>query len=61
MVLFSEYALNPVTLGGLHRALERSCVNGSVIRAYDWDQAACQVYQVNYEPGIVKQACSFPE
>jgi hypothetical protein len=41
-------------LGGLHIALDRSGVNGSVTRAYDWDQAACQVYQHNYGP-IIKQ------
>ncbi|KIP04052.1 hypothetical protein PHLGIDRAFT_25806 [Phlebiopsis gigantea 11061_1 CR5-6] len=43
-------------IGGLHLALARSQVNGSVIRAYDWDQSACQVYQKNHGPGIVKKA-----
>ncbi|GJE94260.1 DNA methyltransferase [Phanerochaete sordida] len=43
-------------IGGLHQALRRSRADGTVVRAYDWDQAACQVYQANYGPGIVKQA-----
>ncbi|TCD61788.1 hypothetical protein EIP91_007942 [Steccherinum ochraceum] len=31
-------------IGGLHVALQRSTVDGEVVRAFDWDQAACQVY-----------------
>ena len=34
--------------GGLHRALSLSNVDATVIRAFDWDQTACQVYQANY-------------
>ncbi|CAL1697281.1 unnamed protein product [Somion occarium] len=43
-------------IGGLHKALDTSSVSGSVIRAYDWDQSACQVYDANYGKGIVKKA-----
>jgi tRNA (cytosine38-C5)-methyltransferase len=35
-------------IGGLHRALDRSGINGSVVRAFDWDQMACQVYAANH-------------
>lgn len=41
--------------GGLHFALARSHVDGTVIRAYDWDQAACQVYQRNHDSNTVKK------
>ncbi|EJD04475.1 S-adenosyl-L-methionine-dependent methyltransferase [Fomitiporia mediterranea MF3/22] len=41
--------------GGLHRALELSNVDASVVRAYDWDQTSCRVYEANYGPGIVRK------
>ncbi|KAI0693653.1 S-adenosyl-L-methionine-dependent methyltransferase [Cytidiella melzeri] len=39
-------------IGGLHLALSYAGVNGSVIRAFDWDQAAIQVYNANHGTGI---------
>ncbi|KAH9917391.1 S-adenosyl-L-methionine-dependent methyltransferase [Epithele typhae] len=36
-------------IGGLHLALAQSKkVKGSVVRAFDWDQAACRVYAANH-------------
>ncbi|KAJ3500737.1 hypothetical protein NLJ89_g9659 [Agrocybe chaxingu] len=35
-------------IGGLHIALSRSDVDAQVIRAFDWDQTACQVYEANH-------------
>ncbi|KAI0073734.1 S-adenosyl-L-methionine-dependent methyltransferase [Panus rudis PR-1116 ss-1] len=43
-------------IGGLHLGLSRSSVNGLVVRAYDWDQSACQVYDANYGKGIAQKA-----
>ncbi|CDO74796.1 hypothetical protein BN946_scf185001.g44 [Trametes cinnabarina] len=40
-------------IGGLHRALALSSVRGHVVRAFDWDQAACRVYAANYGRDIV--------
>ena len=34
--------------GGLHRALKTSDIPGTIVRSYDWDQTACQVYQANH-------------
>lgn len=48
-------AISLALTGGLHFALARSHVDGTVIRAYDWDQAACQVYQRNHDNNIVKK------
>jgi site-specific DNA-cytosine methylase len=39
--------------GGLHLALKRSNLEGSIIRAFDWDQTACQVYTANLGPNLV--------
>lgn len=41
-------------IGGLHLALKRSG-QGSVIRAFDWDQTACNVYEAFHGEGIVKR------
>ncbi|KIM81686.1 hypothetical protein PILCRDRAFT_71546 [Piloderma croceum F 1598] len=43
-------------IGGLHLALKRSLVPGTVVRAFDWDQAARQVYAANYGPKIAQKA-----
>ncbi|KAJ3556629.1 hypothetical protein NM688_g1923 [Phlebia brevispora] len=42
-------------IGGLHLALTRSSVQAEVVRAFDWDQSACQVYAANYGPNIVQK------
>ncbi|EIW86233.1 S-adenosyl-L-methionine-dependent methyltransferase [Coniophora puteana RWD-64-598 SS2] len=43
-------------IGGLHVALTRSSIpNAQLIRAYDWDQSACQVYTANHGPSIVSR------
>lgn len=42
-------------IGGLHRALSQSNVEGEVVCAYDWDQCACRVYTTNYGANIVKK------
>ncbi|KAH8120734.1 S-adenosyl-L-methionine-dependent methyltransferase [Phellopilus nigrolimitatus] len=34
--------------GGLHRALKLSDVEATVVRAFDWDQMSCRVYNANY-------------
>jgi len=39
----------------LHLSLQRSRVPGTIVRAFDWDQAACQVYAANYGSEIVKK------
>ena len=41
--------------GGLHRALQISNVNATVVRAFDWDQTSCRVYEANHGPGTVKK------
>jgi tRNA (cytosine38-C5)-methyltransferase len=41
--------------GGFHLALERSHVPGTIVRAFDWDQAACHVYSANYGSNISKK------
>lgn len=46
--------IRPV-VGGLHLALSRSKIFGTVASAFDWDQAACQVYKANHGPNIVHQ------
>ncbi|KAL0566340.1 hypothetical protein V5O48_015673, partial [Marasmius crinis-equi] len=45
-------------IGGLHLALSRSVldVSARVVRAYDWDQTACKVYETNHGSGIVEKA-----
>ncbi|KAG1725577.1 S-adenosyl-L-methionine-dependent methyltransferase [Suillus paluster] len=35
-------------IGGLHLALRQSRVASSPVKAFDWDQTACQVYAANY-------------
>ncbi|KAI0638813.1 S-adenosyl-L-methionine-dependent methyltransferase [Trametes polyzona] len=42
-------------IGGLHRALAQSTVRGAVVRAFDWDQAACRVYAANYGADVVQK------
>ncbi|KAI0344264.1 S-adenosyl-L-methionine-dependent methyltransferase [Trametopsis cervina] len=42
-------------IGGMHLALSRSMVSGAVVHAYDWDQAACQVYGANYGTNPVER------
>ncbi|KAI0046214.1 S-adenosyl-L-methionine-dependent methyltransferase [Auriscalpium vulgare] len=42
-------------IGGLHLALSRSSVDGSVVRAFDWDQLACQVYAANHGRDAVER------
>ena len=52
------YALETVWLifpGGLHRALQVSDVDCAVVRAFDWDQTSCRVYEANYGPGVAKK------
>lgn len=49
----SDYIISNFA-GGLHLALKRSQVSGNVVRAFDWDPAACQVYEANNGPGIVE-------
>ncbi|TDL15844.1 S-adenosyl-L-methionine-dependent methyltransferase [Rickenella mellea] len=39
-------------IGGLHLALKRSSVVATVVRAFDWDQTACRVYEANYGTDI---------
>ena len=39
----------------MHCALERSNVDAQVVRAFDWDQLACRVYDANYGKGIVRK------
>jgi tRNA (cytosine38-C5)-methyltransferase len=43
-------------LGGLHLALNRSRVDGIVIKAFDWDQTACRVYAANHGAERVEKA-----
>ena len=42
-------------IGGLHFALKRSGVDGSVVQAFDWDQTACQVYSANFPQSTVQK------
>ncbi|KZT08932.1 S-adenosyl-L-methionine-dependent methyltransferase [Laetiporus sulphureus 93-53] len=42
-------------IGGLHRALSKSDIDGIIVRAFDWDQCACRVYAANYGGKIVRQ------
>ncbi|KAM5542214.1 hypothetical protein V8D89_004087 [Ganoderma adspersum] len=42
-------------IGGLHCALSRSNVEGTVVRAFDWDQAACRVYSANHGLDVVRK------
>ncbi|KLO06314.1 S-adenosyl-L-methionine-dependent methyltransferase [Schizopora paradoxa] len=42
-------------IGGLHRALQKSNVDATVIRAFDWDQTACRVYEENHGKGVVSK------
>ncbi|OSD05632.1 S-adenosyl-L-methionine-dependent methyltransferase [Trametes coccinea BRFM310] len=42
-------------IGGLHRALALSSVRGTVVRAFDWDQAACRVYAANHGSDVVQK------
>lgn len=42
-------------LGGLHLALRQSRVACSPVKAFDWDQTACQVYAANYGAEIINR------
>ncbi|TRM57176.1 S-adenosyl-L-methionine-dependent methyltransferase [Schizophyllum amplum] len=42
-------------IGGLHLALKRSAVDGEVVCALDWDQAAAQVYKANFPATPVRR------
>ncbi|KAH9836755.1 S-adenosyl-L-methionine-dependent methyltransferase [Rhodofomes roseus] len=42
-------------IGGLHRALTESRVDGQVVRAFDWDQSSCRVYAANYGKDIMQR------
>ncbi|KAF9488708.1 S-adenosyl-L-methionine-dependent methyltransferase [Pleurotus eryngii] len=42
-------------IGGLHLALQRSAIDGNVVRAFDWDQTACKVYSANHGPNVVQK------
>ncbi|PFH50717.1 hypothetical protein AMATHDRAFT_192665 [Amanita thiersii Skay4041] len=42
-------------IGGLHLALKRSNVNSTVVRAFDWDQTACNVYESNFGQNTVSK------
>ncbi|KAG2132400.1 S-adenosyl-L-methionine-dependent methyltransferase [Suillus clintonianus] len=42
-------------IGGLHLALRQSRVASSPVKAFDWDQTACQVYAANYGPKIISR------
>ncbi|KAF7437258.1 hypothetical protein PC9H_004095 [Pleurotus ostreatus] len=42
-------------IGGLHLALQRSTIDGNVVRAFDWDQTACKVYSANHGPNVVQK------
>lgn len=48
-------ALIVLIIGGLHRALQKSNVDATVVRAFDWDQTACRVYEENYGKGSVRK------
>ncbi|KAF5382814.1 hypothetical protein D9757_007279 [Collybiopsis confluens] len=39
-------------IGGLHLALRRSKIQGTVVKAFDWDQNAANVYDANHGPSI---------
>jgi tRNA (cytosine38-C5)-methyltransferase len=43
-----------MVLGGMHLALKRSNVEGTVVRSYDFDKIACQVYSLNHSDVILK-------
>ncbi|KAG1889191.1 S-adenosyl-L-methionine-dependent methyltransferase [Suillus subluteus] len=43
-------------IGGLHLALRQSRVACSPVKAFDWDQTACQVYASNYGAKIISRA-----
>ncbi|CAK5279843.1 unnamed protein product [Mycena citricolor] len=42
-------------IGGLHLALVRSHVSAEIVRAFDWDQNACEVYSANFGQGIAQK------
>ncbi|KAF9448849.1 S-adenosyl-L-methionine-dependent methyltransferase [Macrolepiota fuliginosa MF-IS2] len=42
-------------IGGLHLALQRSSVDGTVVQAFDWDQTACQAYRINHPPKLIEK------
>ncbi|KZT42761.1 S-adenosyl-L-methionine-dependent methyltransferase [Sistotremastrum suecicum HHB10207 ss-3] len=43
-------------IGGLHLALRRCSARGRVLRAFDWDQLSCQIYDANFGPKIAYKA-----
>ncbi|KAG0703032.1 S-adenosyl-L-methionine-dependent methyltransferase [Suillus ampliporus] len=42
-------------IGGLHLALRQSRVASSPVKAFDWDQTACQVYAANHGTTIISR------
>ncbi|KAG1765435.1 S-adenosyl-L-methionine-dependent methyltransferase [Suillus occidentalis] len=42
-------------IGGLHLALRQSRAACSPVKAFDWDQTACQVYAANYGAEIINR------
>ncbi|KAL5534720.1 hypothetical protein ACEPAG_1184 [Sanghuangporus baumii] len=42
-------------IGGLHRALQASEISCTMIRAFDWDQMSCRIYETNHGPGIINK------
>jgi hypothetical protein len=47
-------------IGGLHQALLRTSVDATVVRAFDWDQNACQVYSHQHSNRIENVPVSLP-
>ncbi|KAJ8591350.1 S-adenosyl-L-methionine-dependent methyltransferase [Rhizopogon salebrosus TDB-379] len=42
-------------IGGLHLALRQSRLASSPVKAFDWDQTACQVYAANYGAKMISR------
>ncbi|KIJ33035.1 hypothetical protein M422DRAFT_61507 [Sphaerobolus stellatus SS14] len=42
-------------IGGLHLSLKRACIVANVVRAFDWDPAASEVYTANFGKGIAQR------
>jgi hypothetical protein len=48
-------SFSDVFLGGLHLALRQSRLASSPVKAFDWDQTACQVYAANYGAKMISR------
>ncbi|KAH6917708.1 S-adenosyl-L-methionine-dependent methyltransferase [Coprinopsis sp. MPI-PUGE-AT-0042] len=46
-------------IGGLHLALSRVDREHKVVRAFDWDQTACRVYEANHGKDIVEKVGTY--